>query len=433
MGGAPGDVRVREIKYSPLPSQKKFHDLAARFKGFSGPIGSGKSQALCHEAIRLTYLNPGRLGLIGAPTYPMLRDATLATYGELLHASRIPYEYNKAENLLTMRDTGSRVLFRSLDEFERLRGTNLAWFGIDELTYTAEEAWLRLEGRLRDPSAGRLCGFAVWTPKGYDWVYRRFIKQPVEGYEAVVAAPFENLYLLDKVPDFYKRLERSYDAKFYQQEALGSYLSLHQGRAYQAFDRNVNVRQMEIDPFLPLLWALDFNIDPMSSVIVQKKGDIVSVIDEIVLQRASTQNACEEFHCRYPFHAAGVIVFGDASGNATQTTGKSDYATIREFFLAHDYRNVRFKVPSSNPSVKERVALMNSRLKAADGESRLFVDPKCKELIQDFEEVAFKPDSSVIDKDRNPKRTHLSDATGYLVWQECRSQPPFGEQGMRLL
>jgi hypothetical protein len=171
----------------------------------------------------------------------------------------------------------------------------------------------------------------------------------------------------------------------------------------------------------------------MSSVIVQKKGDIVSVIDEIVLQRASTQNACEEFHCRYPFHAAGVIVFGDASGNATQTTGKSDYATIREFFLAHDYRNVRFKVPSSNPSVKERVALMNSRLKAADGESRLFVDPKCKELIQDFEEVAFKPDSSVIDKDRNPKRTHLSDATGYLVWQECRSQPPFGEQGMRLL
>lgn len=41
----------------------------ARFKGFSGPIGSGKSQALCQEAIRLSYLNPGRQGLIGAPTY----------------------------------------------------------------------------------------------------------------------------------------------------------------------------------------------------------------------------------------------------------------------------------------------------------------------------------------------------------------------------
>ena len=83
MGGARGDVRVREITYSPLPSQKRLHS-AARFKGFSGPICSGKSQALCHEAIRLTYLNPGRLGLIGAPTYPMLRDATLAALGDIL-------------------------------------------------------------------------------------------------------------------------------------------------------------------------------------------------------------------------------------------------------------------------------------------------------------------------------------------------------------
>jgi hypothetical protein len=59
----------RGIAYTPLPSQRRFHDLECRFKGFSGPIGSGKSQALCHEAIRLTYQNPGRMGLLGAPTY----------------------------------------------------------------------------------------------------------------------------------------------------------------------------------------------------------------------------------------------------------------------------------------------------------------------------------------------------------------------------
>jgi hypothetical protein len=47
----------------------RFHESNARFKGFSGPIGSGKSQALCQEAIKLSYLNPGRTGLVGAPTY----------------------------------------------------------------------------------------------------------------------------------------------------------------------------------------------------------------------------------------------------------------------------------------------------------------------------------------------------------------------------
>src|SRR5258708_31956067 len=105
----------RKIGYQPLPSQKKFHQSAAAFKGFSGPIGSGKSQALCHEAIRLSYKNPGRTGLIGAPTYPMLRDATLASLLDVLNENEIPYELNKSEFVLTMKETGSRVLLRSVD------------------------------------------------------------------------------------------------------------------------------------------------------------------------------------------------------------------------------------------------------------------------------------------------------------------------------
>src|ERR1700722_17000987 len=117
------DTSLRGIKYSPLPSQKLFHNSQARFKGFSGPIGSGKSAALCQEAIRLTYLNPGRTGLIGAPTYPMLRDSTLAALIETLSDNEIPFELNKAEMVLTMQHTGSRILLRAVDEFERLRST----------------------------------------------------------------------------------------------------------------------------------------------------------------------------------------------------------------------------------------------------------------------------------------------------------------------
>src|SRR5579885_444417 len=192
MGG-----RLREIAYSPLESQRRFHASEARFKGFSGPIGSGKSAALCHEAIKLSYINAGRTGLIGAPTFPMLRDATQAALIEILEKNKIPYEMNRGDNYLAMKETKSRILFRAVEEFERLRGSNLAWFGVDELTYTSEEAWVRLEGRLRDPKASRLCGFAVWTPKGFDWVYERFIAEPVEGYETVVATPFENRFLLD--------------------------------------------------------------------------------------------------------------------------------------------------------------------------------------------------------------------------------------------
>src|SRR5579883_2709311 len=106
----------RRIKYKPLPSQRKFHQSKARFKGFSGPIGSGKSQALCHEAIRLSYLNAGRTGLIGAPTYPMLRDATLAALMEILEKNKIPHELNRADNYLLLRETRSRILLRAVEE-----------------------------------------------------------------------------------------------------------------------------------------------------------------------------------------------------------------------------------------------------------------------------------------------------------------------------
>ncbi len=37
----------------------------------------------------------------------------------------------------------------------------------------------------------------------------------------------------------------------------------------------------------PLLWALDFNVDPMCSVVAQVEGEGVTVLDEIVLSRAS--------------------------------------------------------------------------------------------------------------------------------------------------
>jgi Terminase large subunit, T4likevirus-type, N-terminal len=430
--GRTDDVRLIEITYDPLPSQKKFHQSKARFKGFSGPIGSGKSQALCHEAIRLSYVNAGRMGLIGAPTYPMLRDATQATLFEILDTNRIRYDHNKAENTLVMKDSGSRIVFRAVDEFERLRGTNLAWYGLDELTYTQEEAWLRLEGRLRDPRARLLCGFAVWTPKGYDWVYRRFITDPPKGYKAIIAEPYENRHLLAKVPDFYERLKTSYDGKFFHQEVLGEYLNQSGGRVYSSFSRDDHAGDLSVDPRLPLFWALDFNVDPMSSLIAQIREGNVYVLDEIVLRNGTTQEACEEFLKRYPRHDAGIHVYGDASGNQQQTTGASDYEMVREYFIVHSTTTVRYRVPKANPSVRERINLTNAKLRSASGEIGLRVDRKCKELIKDLEQAAYKADTNQIDKDRDRLRTHLSDALGYLLWQECRALPTIGERRGRL-
>ena len=243
----------------------------------------------------------------------------------------------------------------------------------------------------------------------------------------------ENRYLLDKVPDFYERLRTSYDQKFYDQEVLGAYLSQDGSRVYNSFDRRQHITSLSFDASQPLLWALDFNVDPMSSVIVQIVKGRVQVLDEIVIRRGTTQQACAEFLQRYPKYPAGVEVYGDASGNAQQTTGFSDYDIIKDYLAVHASAKVEYRVPKSNPSVRERVNLTNSKLQSAAGFVSLVVDEKCKELIQDFEQVCYKAETGQIDKDRDRRRTHLSDALGYLLWHHYKRGPTIGAQQGRIV
>jgi len=426
-------ARKRVIQYSPLESQENFHKLNSRFKGFSGPVGSGKSKALCYEAIRLSYLNAGRVGLIGAPTCGMLKDTTLTALLETLAEHRIPHRHHRAEQRIILGDNGSQILLRSLTNSDSLRGTNLAWFGVDELTYTSESSWLQLEARLRDTRATQYCGFAVWTPKGADWVYRRFIGGNSPNYAVVTAKPFENSFVLRSNPKYYDLLRNSYCDQQYRQEVLGEYITGDQNRVYNSFDESVHLTSARIDDNVPLLWAFDFNVDPMCSVVAQKGSAGVIVIDEIVLRRSGTEEMCREFANRYGDHRGSIRVYGDASGNSRSTKGPSDYDIVRNTLRRELGTAFALVVPRANPAVRDRVALVNGLLRAASGKVTLKVDPRCTELVKDFLELRFKEKSSIVDKDRDRERSHLSDALGYMLWQEYAEGRTLGEQNRRLI
>jgi hypothetical protein len=445
---------IRSIRYSQFPSQARFHESKARFKGFSGPVGSGKSRALCQEALKLAYANGGCPGVVGAPTYPMLRDVTRATFLEILERDRVRFRFFKSENAVYLPECESEVRFRSLDDPTRLVGSNLAWFALDELTYTKEDAWRRMEARLRNPRAKRLCGCAAWTPKGFDWVYKRFISpsEKIPGYEAVLAAPGENKRLPE---DFYDRLKQSYDERFYQQEVLGEYLNVQGGQVYYAFDRKYHVERQELDPRYPLAWALDFNNNPMCSAIGQlvdetsrvdvllgRERKSIHVLDELALPHSNTPEACETFAERAramrpkKWRKIEVRIYGDATGGNRQHSGKSDWEMVREFFAHNlDFEPTYF-LRQANPAVRYRIGQVNAALKNAAGEVRMRMDPRCKELVKDFEEVIWKEDSSgrslgVVDN-TDPRRTHMADALGYMVEYEFGDGGGYGDVAARL-
>lgn len=437
----------RAVKWNRFPSQALFDEMDVLCKGFSGPIGSGKSKALVHEAIKLAHINPGVLGLIGSPTYRLLTDSTLVELLNTLDEQEIPHKFHKSSFSVRLHEPGTTILLRSLEEPERLRAMNLGWFGIDELSYCKEAAWTRLEGRLRHPLAKTKRKFGVWTPKGRDWVWRRFISsRAIDGYHCVMARPYENRAILDVAPDFYSNLEKSYDEKFFRQEVLGEYVDMGSGAVYHSFRAEENVRSCDYDPRLPLIWTLDFNLNPMTSVLAQQQEfyghKTVNVLREIILPGSNVPEMCRAFVRRTEDWQGAlnrpldVRVYGDAAGGGGHaSTGDSSWTVLKRVMQTYSDRyDCKYLYDRKNPEQFDRVTAVNGMLcsfaapgrdysgKLESGARKLFVDPSCKELIQDFEDVNWKVDAHgnsfyELDK-RDPKRTHISDALGYYIWVE---------------
>ncbi len=376
---------------------------------------------LAQEAIRLAFINAGLTGLIGAPTFPMLRDVTQPAIMDVLAEAGIPFSHHKQENRLTIKPTGSSILFRSLENPERLRGTNLAWFGIDEMTYCKQAAFLRLQARLRHPKAKRRCGFGVWTPNGFDWVYDMFIgDQKTPGYEVVHGAARENYHVAQT--GLYDQLAASYDERFYAQEVLGQYLNIRTGAAYTSFDEKVHMQARPVDRNAELYVTCDFNIDHMSWLIAQVWPDRIEVLDEICMAAdvyTQTEELIRRLEMLFPWRPIHFKVTGDAAGHARNRVGTTDYQMLLEYCRSVPAVRAREDVPRQAPLVRDRVNSVNALLRNANGQVRLLIHPQCKTLKKDLERVGWLADLNgnlVGDLDKkDPKLTHSSDALGYLV------------------
>ena len=278
----------------------------------------------------------------------------------------------------------------------------------------------------------------VWTPKGYDWVWERFVDKPGPDYHYTHGSPRENFYT-DKT-GLYDRLEQSYDARFYQQEVGGEYLNISSGQVYYAFDRRRHVAPQQYTPGLPICWALDFNVNPMCSVIAQvidttshfdrmngRTFKKLVILDEICLPDSHINQACAEFVRRTEKWTKNgpvlVELYGDATGRQRQHGGSTNWKMVQDFFgFQSGYRINQNNIDRSNPLVKDRVNSVNAALSNARGEQSVWMDPQCNELRKDLEQCVWKADMSgnlVGDIDeKDSKRTHVSSALGYLIWKQ---------------
>ncbi|MCU1339715.1 MAG: hypothetical protein JWO19_5296 [Bryobacterales bacterium] len=329
---------------------------------------------------------------------------------------------------------GSTICVRGADNYESLRGDGLDFLVLDEYASMAPEAWTEVLRPALADKQGR--ALFIGTPHGRNHFF--------DLYEAAQERPnwatFQ--YTTEQggnVPS--EELESAtheMDERTYRQEFEARFETLGVGRAYYAFDRIHNVKNYRFNPQLGLRWSLDFNMNPLCSVLTQVSHGVVAVLEELILPDSNTLAACEEFLSRTEKWNAGsllhVQVYGDSTGEQRHTSAsRTDWQIVKEFFGRYrDRFNVTYRVPSTNPMVKDRVNCVNAMLRNHAGQHRVMIHEHCKHLIRDLEQVCWKTDphgNSLVELDKSdPMRSHVSDALGYYIAREFPMRPQMGER-----
>jgi hypothetical protein len=413
----------------PFPYQRDFiFDLPSTLRatgedvflfGFIGGIGSGKTRAGAEKFGDLCWRNRGVTGAIFGPTYRMLEDATKPMFFKVLASKGLSYKYRASENSITLfGDT--KVLFRSMDNPEHLRGPQYGHFWMDEAGQLADAAAFNIVmGRMREAKAAELCGIITTTPDGLNWLYDELVTKQRENRVKLYHGTSEQNVALPS--GYVDRLKALYDERFYAQEVLGKWIDIFAGQAYWNFDRAQSVSdEFDYDPSIPIALCVDFNVDPMCWNIIQQRryrdGRIIDTcFDEIHVRTASTEVTCREFLNRYGKHKAGVNVHGDATGHSRTTAAtRTDYQIIQEM-LSKAIPAVEICTGRYNPGVTDSISAVNARLKNAAGVRSFFVHPRCTQTIRDFERVSFVSGTRELDKSQKDL-THHSDATRYYLY-----------------
>lgn len=420
-----------------------YDDWTCRHPALSGGFGSGKSYAACQKLLKLSAVNRGIPVAAVEPTTPMIKRILWPTlFDRILDPVGCPYVLHKDPSNMRLELPWGLILFYSGAVPERIVGTEIAGGYVDEAHLMRELAWINLDRRVRHPQATFKQLFAAFTPEAPAWPHERWGKLELYGeplppdYAVHYASTRDNKYLGE---DYADKIASEVEPDAASAVLDGRFVSIKRGRVYYTFDIRENVtRSAQYEPTLPLGLAFDFNSTPgMHVEAVQENGGWLYVVGEVYRKGLTLEDACGELLDRYgEVQRAPVFIYGDATGR--HSASKSNmYKILVDILRDKGYARgqsyikpfgvgVNLEVPRANPSVADSCAATRAVLCSSTGRRALFVNPECKRLIADFQQVVTMAHAAEqrgrsyagnpwdIYKD-DPRLTHASDAVRYWI------------------
>lgn len=393
-----GIMKTLEVNIPTKPlllKQRQFLKSDKRFVLYSGGIGAGKTICGCIKSIFSIAKYPNSLGLICAPTYPMLSLSTMRTFDkicpdELIHNRKIN------EKIYTFVN-GSQIAFRSLDKEHKLRGPNISWIYVDEGTEIKKDIFLQLLGRLRESENAQI--FMTTNPSGYgNYLYEDYVEKPSDNTEVIFTNTLENIYL---PKDYVEDLKKTYTGDFYKRFVLGEWGSI-EGLIYKEFSPSVHVltQMPEFTDKDQFYIGIDWGVsNPTAILFMYRREDEWYVVREYYLKDAPAYVHAEnikiilrELNIELK-NVAGILIDPSAQGLKLELKLNGIYCT----------------------NAKNDVWQGINKIQSCLINKKLFISYSCKNLIKEFQ--SYKINERAQTKETPIKENdHCLDALRYVIY-----------------
>jgi len=373
----------------------------ARFRVLCAGRRTGKTFLSVRELARYAR-HPNKKVVYVCPTFQMARDIIWTDLKTKLDALGWIAKTNESRLEIILMN-GSVIMLKSGNDPDNLRGAGYDFVVFDECADLKPEVWFEVIrpalSAQKPPGHALFCG----TPKGFNWFkdLHDLGKTEDPDWDGFQFTTLDGGNVPEKeIEDAKKDL----DARTYRQEYEAKFETYSGVIAYNFKDENITPFKGEKPK--QVLIGMDFNVDPMSAVVMIKTQNELHAIDEITIYGSNTQEMCDEIRNRYPTEQ--IVVFPDPAGaqRKTSANGRTDISILQ---------NAGFTVKARprHPAVKDRINALNSILMNSKGERRFFVDPKCKQFIRAMRQHSYKEGTQIPDKGSG--HDHIFDAGTYLI------------------
>ena len=381
--------------------QKTISNDTARFRVVVAGRRFGKTFLAINELAKFARY-PDQKCLYIATTYRQAKGVIWDDLLQLLHEKNWVKKVNLSELTVTLVNN-SIITLRSSDNNQALRGTKWNFISLDEYASMDPATW---DSILR-PTLSDTEGHALFigTPYGRNHFWDLY--NNANTLDDWSSYQFTTAQGGNVAPAEIEAAKRDMAEREFNQEYNATFEDAAGQIAYAFTQDNIKPAP-QLSPSNALHIGMDFNTDNFAACVMLQNRDTLHVIDEIMLQNASTGDMCKEIQQRYGRRM--IFVYPDASGNQRKTSANG----MTDHLILH---NAGFKVrtPKTNPAVKDAIAAVNSRLRSTTGDINLFIDPSCKHTLDSMNKFTYKEGSRIPDKSSG--YDHMFDALKYCVWQ----------------